>query len=435
MATPNLPGSRSKSKRRHVETDGLSSSDDDSTAVSSESWPRFLVVDGIDGQPLKLNPFVISKAIAGICGEVRNVTRLRTGSLLVECAKRQQSVNLLAARQFANTGITVSVHKTLNSCRGVIRDRAKCLADMSEGEIASELKSQGVTSVKRFSRKLGDDIIGTNTYLFTFCLTSLPKSIKVGYFNIEVEVYIPSPLRCFKCQQFGHGARSCHSSPVCSRCSGKHENVNCANEIKCAKCNGDHVSFSKSCPAYERQAQILKLKHTNNISFNEAKNLLPVTSHMSSAKTYAVAVSTPCTKVDQGCQTAITWVSDDQTVLCSVSGARNGAATQTETEADHMLPAMSPTPLTTTTSPAPEVLSDPEVQSASVNKPRRLTNKQQKQLKKKETRALKHIEVSLPLTVPVEVHNTFEPLDMEVTPSLSDQRRPSPRARSPIEPP
>ncbi|XP_071086302.1 matrilin-4-like [Haliotis cracherodii] len=34
---------------------------------------------------------------------------------------------------------------TLNSCRGIVRDRARCLSDMSEQEIVSELEDQGVT--------------------------------------------------------------------------------------------------------------------------------------------------------------------------------------------------------------------------------------------------------------------------------------------------
>ncbi len=150
MASQLLSGSRSKSKRQHVYLETVSSSDDESETSTLDSWPRFLVVQGIEGQSLKLNPFVISKAIAGICGEVKNVTRLRTGSLLVECARKQQSINLLNARHFANTRIAVSPHRTLNSCRGIVRDRAKCLSDMVEVNIAAELQSQGVTSVKRF---------------------------------------------------------------------------------------------------------------------------------------------------------------------------------------------------------------------------------------------------------------------------------------------
>ncbi len=71
--------------------------------------------------------------------------------------------------------------RTVNTCRGIVRDRAKCLSDMTEVDIAAELKSQGVTSVKRFTRKDGDTIVKTSTYLLTFCLSTVPKSIKAGH--------------------------------------------------------------------------------------------------------------------------------------------------------------------------------------------------------------------------------------------------------------
>ncbi|XP_048251812.1 uncharacterized protein LOC125379948 [Haliotis rufescens] len=359
MATPNLSGSRSKSKRRHIDSDPAVSSDEDSVP-HIDSWPRFLVIEGVDGEPLKINPFVVSKSIEGICGTVQNVTRLRSGSLLVECARRQQSQNLLQAHHFADTEIVVSVHKTLNSCRGIVRDYAKCLSDMSEDEIAAELKNQGVTSVKRFSRKDGDTFIKTNTYLFTFALTKLPSSIKAGYFNIGVDVYIPNPLRCFKCQQFGHGAKSCRNKQVCSRCSQNHDGTECTESIKCANCSGEHMSFSKSCPSFVRQTKILKIKYSNDISFADAKKLLEKESSPSTLS-YSAAVSSSTLKVDHG-----------------------------------------------------------------------KANKQQK----KKSKALKHTEVPSTLTAPLEVHNSFEPLDMEVTPSLPLQHRgPSPRSRSPIEPP
>ncbi|XP_071118408.1 uncharacterized protein [Haliotis cracherodii] len=118
-----------------------------------DSWARFLVIEAADKLPIKLNPFAISKAVSGICGEVKNVTHLRSGSLLVECARRQQSLNLLSISTFANIEVAVSVHRTLNSCRGIVCDRARCLSDMSEEEIVTELGDQAVTEVKRFTMK------------------------------------------------------------------------------------------------------------------------------------------------------------------------------------------------------------------------------------------------------------------------------------------
>ena len=59
--------------------------------------------------------------------------------------------------------VKVSEHKTLNTSRGIIKDRA--LKGESEKDICDYLKNQGVTAVKRFTIKKEFDIIETNTLL------------------------------------------------------------------------------------------------------------------------------------------------------------------------------------------------------------------------------------------------------------------------------
>ncbi|XP_067648828.1 uncharacterized protein [Haliotis asinina] len=416
MDTTHLTGSRSKTKRRHIDADIATSSDEESVQ-NVDSLPRFLVVEGVNGEPLKINPFVVSKSIEGICGTVRNVTRLRSGSLLVECKRRQQSQNLLKAHRFANTEIVVSVHKTLNSCRGIVRDRAKCLSDMSEEDIVTELKPQGVSSVKRFTRKDGDSIVNTNTYLFTFALTKTPSSIKAGYFNIGVDTYIPNPLRCFKCQRFGHGAKSCRNNQVCSRCSKQHDSTDCTDEIKCANCSGPHMS-SSTCPSFVTQTQILKLKYTNDISFAEAKKLVTNASTNSSpSRSYSDAVSSTPITSETGCQTAISWVSTDQKLLYPIDTADTNTSSASQTDSV----------------PDPVIVSGSRTEEKTN---RILTAKERKLQRKKEARSLKHIQDLSTSTSPLEVHNVFEPLAMEVNPSLPMQHRgKSNCSRSPVKPP
>ncbi len=156
-----------------------------------------LLIIGHDSCYWKLNPFAISKGINGIAGEVRNIKRLRSGSLLIECNRKQQATNLLSTDMFVGIPVKVSAHRTLNTSKGIIRDRDRLLADMSEFDIVSEMKDQGVIGVKRFTTRRNNETIQTNTYLFTFSSPNLPKSVKAGYCNMSVDIYIPNPLRCF----------------------------------------------------------------------------------------------------------------------------------------------------------------------------------------------------------------------------------------------
>jgi uncharacterized alkaline shock family protein YloU len=44
---------------------------------------------------ISISPFVIEKCIKSCAGEVKNVTKLKSGGLMIECQRKQQSLNLL----------------------------------------------------------------------------------------------------------------------------------------------------------------------------------------------------------------------------------------------------------------------------------------------------------------------------------------------------
>ena len=91
-----------------------------------KNCPRFLIVESANADlPLqKLSPFAIQKGFRAIA--IQEAERL---SFLVECSKKAQALNLLQTNGFVDRPVRVSVHKTLNSSRGVIECRD--LADMS----------------------------------------------------------------------------------------------------------------------------------------------------------------------------------------------------------------------------------------------------------------------------------------------------------------
>ena len=86
---------------------------------------------------------------------------------LVECGERAQAQNLLRTNGFIDRPVRVSIHKTLNSSRGVIRCRD--LAGLSKVDIRDELKDQGVVGVKRVTLKKEGKVIPTNTLFLTIC--------------------------------------------------------------------------------------------------------------------------------------------------------------------------------------------------------------------------------------------------------------------------
>src|SRR5258705_9798143 len=133
----------------------------------------------------------------------------------------------------------------------------------------------GVKSVHRFHRK-GEDgsKIPTGTVLLTFASNdSALTRIILFYESFQLLEFRESPLRCFKCQRYGHTERNCRSLERCVHCAGKHPSAECTspNKPSCVNCGGQHEAKDRSCPAYElnRKNRLNMLEH--RIPFIRAK--------------------------------------------------------------------------------------------------------------------------------------------------------------------
>ena len=185
---------------------------------SCNNWPRFLVVESSSENLLlsKLSPSAVQKGFQAVARTLKSIKRLRDGSFLVECDKRAQAQNLLRTNRFIDRPVRVSIHKTLNSSRGVIR--CQDLTDMTEVEIRDELKDQGVIGVNRVTLKKEGKAIPTNTLFLTFGSLELSKEITVGYLKVKVALFVPNPMRCFNCNKFGHMSQHCKVAAKCTGC-------------------------------------------------------------------------------------------------------------------------------------------------------------------------------------------------------------------------
>ena len=123
-----------------------------------------------------------------------------------------------------------------------------------------KLKDQGVNNIKRISFKRNEDIIQTNTYIFTFERQELTRIIKLSQWHSElVEEYKERPQHCCKWQRFSHIAKYCRdTTDTCERCGteGHQKNV-CPNAVKCFHCNQPHYANDRSCPKYLIETEIL----------------------------------------------------------------------------------------------------------------------------------------------------------------------------------
>lgn len=313
METTNTtpPTSVERKRQKRVAENSLLVSDDE----VDDSFPSFIVVEALNGQPIPLSIFGIQKLLNCAIGNVKSAKKLRNGSVLIEVTCKAQAERALGMTNWVDSSlnpvaIKATPHRSLNSSKGIVRSRD--LRDCSDEEVLDALRPSGVVHVKRIMSKKDGTSLPTNTLILTFSKPTPPKFIKAAYLSLSVETFIPNPLRCFNCQKFGHGKNSCTHAAVCARC-GKagHMDPDCQEHPHCVNCSGPHPAFSRDCPEWVKQRSIIQIKTVQNVSFGEAKQLyLQQTATVPTPKSgvsYAAACKA-CNSIST--QTDLTWPID-----------------------------------------------------------------------------------------------------------------------------
>ena len=297
---PTLQQTSSKNKRQRPD------SDDETEAStifkSTDNFPRFLVIKSEEEQSItSLSPFIIEKQIESFIGTPKTVKKLKNKTLLVETTRRAQTENLLKVTKFFNMKVSVSEHRTLNTSKGIIKDRT--LKGETEKDICEYLKSQGVIAVKRLTIKKDHEVIETNTLLLTFNSITVPKTLRIFYQFVPVDIYVPNPLRCFNCQRFGHHESDCPIDycSVCEKCGtgGFHHLASaCPNPVKCVNCGLNHLSRSNVCEVWKKEKEIMKIKVTRNLTYLEARKIVEHTPETTFSTIVQSAIAKPEIKND-----------------------------------------------------------------------------------------------------------------------------------------
>ena len=321
MDNNNPPYVSSRKRVRSNDSEDERNHDSDGDDVNKPDWnlvwPRFIVLESLDqSEPLtKLSPFAVEKAIQGRFGTVKKVSKLRSGSLLIEAARPTQAKMILDTTLLLNTEVKATAHRSLNTSKGVIRDYGRDLFEMSETEIVTEMADQGVQNVSRFILKKDGKEIKTNTYFITFGMSAPPEKLRIGYYFVEVKRYIPNPLRCFQCQEFGHSKKFCKKQLKCWKCGCEgHDGSECHSEtLCCVNCKGEHFSSSRTCPVWTLEKEIQRIKTEKSLPYGEARRLVTASASPSPAPaSYANAVrATANPKRSVECQTPDFWMPDN----------------------------------------------------------------------------------------------------------------------------
>lgn len=225
-----------------------------------------------------VNSFIIKKVIDGNIGNVVTVKKLASGDLLVHTLNVSQVKSLLKLRFMHDIEIEASIPLSMNSCRGVASNYE--FVDMDAADIVDNMADQNVIEARKITKMVDGNRRSTAAVILTFSGAKLPERVHVGYESVPVRPYIPNPLRCFKCQLYGHHGNSCRSSlPYCGRCAAEGHCVDgCTSSVeKCRNCAGAHPTFSRDCPAWKLEKEVCTVKATEGISYIDARRRVKAT--------------------------------------------------------------------------------------------------------------------------------------------------------------
>lgn len=251
----------------------------------SQLGPIYLLMSRIKSKETLSNvsPFLIKKAIDYTCnGEVEECKKLMSGSLLIK-TKNYVQANKLTTLTALSSSIEVEVteFKTLNQTKGVIYSND--LRGIPESEITNELLDQNVREVKKINKFVNQIPTETGLTILTFSSSTLPTDIKIGYELVNVRPFIPLPMKCNNCQQFGHTAKFCKNSKICFQCANDYhmtsDNEECKNETNCVNCihnkidNTKHSSKDKKCPIFIKHKELQAIKTLNKVDNKTAHKI------------------------------------------------------------------------------------------------------------------------------------------------------------------
>ena len=322
-------------------SEGPSVADSDPTQqFTNNNWPKFLVIKSKDNKSIvKHNIFVVSKALEGIAGTVKNVSIMKKSDMIVvEVSQKQQAINLLGTTMLHDIPVEVSAHRTLNSIKGVFT--CEFLDDLTDKEILHHLNESGqnVKEVQRIKSKRDGKLTLTNTVIVTFNGDTRPDKLYVGLCRVSVRPYIPNPRQCYNCYKFRHTKNFCREKDeICGKCGQTgHGYDDCNGSPFCVNCKGDHPSSSRACPVWKQEKRIVELKVTENISFTEAVRKIENgnrTTGKSTLYSKVVSSATLNPKCTVMCQTDLTWPNFlTSPVLTSVCFNSNDKGCQSATE-------------------------------------------------------------------------------------------------------
>jgi hypothetical protein len=247
----------------------------------------------VEGDLEKINPIVMEKWLNQNVSNYSDCRRTRDGELIILSNDDKQTERFLKMNRIQTeptkfVELKIELIDSMNRSKGTIfgSDILRIPEDGPDG-LKKCFSDQGIVEHAALPTRNKDGKLGPNgLYVLTFDQRQPLEEVKIGYMRYTVKPWIPSPLKCQHCLEFGHTKNRCsREDDLCRGCNEtKHEGE--CHVTKCHHCQlpkDQHQTFSQQCPVMQKEKKICQMKTELNISFVKARELVEKENEMNFA--------------------------------------------------------------------------------------------------------------------------------------------------------
>ena len=132
---------------------------------------------------------------------------MKNGDLLIKVADSKTAEKFLKQTHIDCIPVKITLHKILN----IIQDRifSRKMINTPQEELLDGLKELKVVDIHKMAKREGEKLVAIGTAITTFDLINRPEKIKLGWELVNVDEFMPNPIRCLNCQRLGQTKKRC----------------------------------------------------------------------------------------------------------------------------------------------------------------------------------------------------------------------------------